>query len=236
MPKKRIGIVGGLGPEATIVYYSTIISGYRSITGSEDYPEVIIYSLCFECFRGAVRRGDSGAAVSMLLNALESLHRAGADLALIAANTPHMFYDVLAEKSAIPLIDIVEPLADALARDGVKRVGLLATKKTIETGFYAKRLEAKGFTVLVPSKPVVEEVNTVIFRDLAVGRVTDAARSTVEKAVRELAEKGAEAVALACTELSLLVSREKEIIQGVPVYDTARLHALYALKEALREA
>jgi len=114
---KRIGIVGGLSPESTILYYKTIVEEYRKRFRNEHYPEIIIYSVNFEEFTVAVDKGFDDKAYGILLDAIKRLASAGADFALISANTPHMYFDRLVKESPIPLISIIDSLAEKLLED-----------------------------------------------------------------------------------------------------------------------
>jgi len=233
---KRIGIIGGLSPESTTVYYKTITSSYRAVRGREDYPEIIIYSVCFDCFRKAVQRNDHGRALGILLDAAKSLWRAGADFALIAANTPHIFYKEVVAESPIPLISIVDAVAEVLEAYRVERVGLLATKKTVETSFYKKLLRERGIEVVHPPRDIADSVNEAIFGELVKGAVGLKTRRAVSRALEWYRENNVRETLLACTELSLLVESPVAYLEGVRVYDTARIHALKALSEAIGES
>ncbi len=234
---RRIGVVGGLSSESTIVYYRALVSGYREKTGGrEDYPEIVVYSLCFDCFRSAVRSGDVERAIGMLHRALVALSSAGADFAVIAANTPHIYYDRLIAVSPIPVLSIVDAVVSVVSERGSRVVGVLGTRKTIEEGLYEKPLRSKGIEVVYPPEPLLEKANRVIFGELAVGRVTAKAKRLLVEAVEAFRSAGADSVLLACTELSLLVEKPETVISGIRVYDSARIHAMAALEYSLRGA
>jgi len=227
---KSIGIVGGLSPESTVLYYMTIIREFRRRFSSEKYPNIVIYSINFEEFTESISRGDYGRAVDILLNAIHSLHRAGADFAIISANTPHMFFKELESKSPIPLLSIIDALAEKLIEDGVRKIGLLGTKFTLTKPFYAEGLRKYGIEAIIPEHQDVEEVNRIIYSELTKGIIKEDSRRKLMLIAEKLIGKGAEAVALACTELPLIL---KNGMGGVKFYDTARIHAIKALEYSL---
>lgn len=183
---RKIGIVGGLSPESTILYYRTIVEEYRRRFKSESYPDVIIYSVNFEKFSKALMEGRSNDAFNIILRAIEALHRAGADFALISANTPHIFFDELVTKSPIPLISIIDALAEELLRDGVKVVGLLGTKVTLTHNFYVKGLSKYGIKVVLPRGADVDLINRVIYEELVKGVIKRESREAVIDVIRKL--------------------------------------------------
>ena len=227
-----LGIVGGLSPESTILYYRYVVEEFLERVGGGRYPELMIYSVDYAGFSRAVRSGDMGEALSILVKAVESLMRGGADLIIISANTPHILFDEVAAATGARMIHIADALAKALRRDGVRRVGLLGTRVTLTKGFYAERLRKHGIEAVVPSPEGVEVVDRVIREELTKGIIREESREAVEAVAKELVEAGAEAVALACTELPLLIRGE---IAGVRAYDTAREHVREAVNALLSE-
>ena len=230
---KTIGIVGGLSPESTTLYYTTIVREFRRRFRSENYPKIIIYSVSFGEFTDSIVRGDYGKAVNILLEALNSLYNAGADFAIISANTPHMFLNELKSKSPIPILSIVNALAEKLLEDGIGRVGLLGTKFTLTKPFYIEELGRYGIEAIVPEPQDVDEVNRIIYDELTKGIIKESSRVKLLTIARKLIEKGAEAVVLACTELPLIL---EDGMNGIKFYDTAKIHAIKALEYALEAA
>lgn len=231
---KRIGIVGGLSPESTMLYYKTIIEEYRKRTGDENYPDIIIYSVNFGVFTEFVGRNDRASAVKLLLDALDALKRAGADFAIISANTPHMFIDELEKRSSLPILSIIDALAEELTRDNVKTIGLLGTRYTMKAGFYKSKLQGYGIRVVIPDEEGIDIINSIIYDELVKGVIRKESKDAIIRVIQQLIAKGADGVALACTELPLLIP--EATIDGVKVYDTARIHAIKALEKALMPA
>ena len=228
---KRIGIVGGLSPESTVLYYRVIIEEFRKRFRSEYYPDIVIYSVNFGAFTKFVEEGRNKEAADVILKAIHALARAGADFAVISANTPHMFFDYLSKESPIPILSIVDALAEELRKDGVVKVGLLGTKYTLTQGFYVDRLRTYGIEAIIPNPEGIELVNDVIYKELVKGVVRESSKEKVLAVIKELVKEGAQGVALACTELPLLLAGEA---YGVKLYDTARIHAIKALEYAMK--
>lgn len=221
-----LGIVGGLSPESTILYYRYVVEEFLERFGGRRYPELMIYSVDYARFSGAVRSGDMGEALDILVRAVKALMRGGAEVVIISANTPHILFDEVVAATGARMIHIADSLAKALRRDGVRKVGLLGTKVTLTKGFYVERLARHGIEAIVPPPEGIEVVDRVIREELTKGIIREESRAAVEAVARELVRAGAEAIALACTELPLLIKGE---IAGVRAYDTAREHVRDAI-------
>lgn len=230
--RRAIGIVGGLSPESTVVYYEHIIREYRRRFGDHSYPEIIIYSVNFQRFVDWMRSEEWDCIARALTAAVMRLYRAGADFALIASNTMHIVFDEVERNSPIPLLSIVEATADAVRRRGLKRVGLLGTLFTMTRDFYKRGLAKHGIEVVVPSPEDMKLVDRVIFEELVNGLVRAESKREFIRIIRELRERGAQGVILGCTEIPLLVG-PKDV--DLPLFDTTRIHAERALAMALGE-
>ena len=229
---KTIGIVGGLSPESTILYYTNIIEEYRRRYSNEEYPEIIIYSVNFGKFTRLMEEGKFKEAADIITKAIKALHKAGADFAIISANTPHIAFDYIVSQSPIPLISIIDSLAEELKKENVEKIGLLGTKFTLIHGFYAEGLRKHGIIAIVPDLEDVEVINRIIYEELTRGIVNECSRKLLLKIIEKLVRKGAEAIALACTELPLIL---RENMANVKLYDTAKIHSIKALEYALKE-
>jgi aspartate racemase len=146
---KTLGIIGGIAPESTIEYYLSIVAGYRQHAGGQN-PSIIINSIDLAKMIRFVSANRLEELSEYLLVELQKLARAGADLGLLASNTPHIVFDKLQERSPMPLISIVEAACDAAAAARFTRVGLFGTRFTMQAGFYPSVFNRRGISLVVP--------------------------------------------------------------------------------------
>ena len=229
---KTIGILGGMTPESTVSYYQHITRSYIERFGDFGFPETIIYSVSFQEYEDWMISGNWDSIAEGLSRGIASLKRGGADFAVIATNTMHKVFPQLKENSPIPLISIIDATAEAIRERNMKTVGLLGTSFTMSEPFYLEGLAAYGITAIVPDKEGQKTINDIIFYELGKGILTDESRQKYVNIVYKLHEEGAEGVILGCTEIPLLIKEED---CGVPLFDTAVIHAEKALKYALSD-
>jgi aspartate racemase len=227
---ERIGILGGLTPESTVTYYLHIVHSYQRRFGDHAFPEIVVYSLSFQRFEDWMEAGEWDRIAEALLIGLERLAAAGAGFAVMATNTMHLHYDRLVRESPIPLVSIIDVTAKAILARGLRSVGILGTRFTMEKPFYAEALARHGIASLVPEKEDRECVHRVIMEELSRGAITEPSRRRYLSIIDKLAARGAEGIVLGCTEIPLLVRPEDT---QVPLFDTAVLHAEAALERAL---
>lgn len=227
---KKIGILGGVSPESTTIYYEYITREYTKRYGNYSYPEIIIYSVSLQEFVDWQYQERWDLIADKMVEVLRALEKAGADFGLIAANTLHIVFDKVQREISIPLINIIEVTAEAIRKEGMKTVGLLGTIFTMSKDFYKAGLEARGIVTLVPDRKDQQFVNRVIYEELIRGLVKTESKEGYVKVVKKLKEKGAEGIVLGCTEIPLLI---KERDCGVRLYDTTRIHAEKALNYAI---
>ena len=227
---KKIGIVGGTSPESTVSYYLRITHEYTRRFGDYGYPEIIIYSVSFQEFVDWTTEGNWTAVEEKLAEAFDSLAAGGADMGLIAANTPHRVFDEVAARIPIPLVHIVDATADAISAAGLTRVGLLGTRQTMSGQWYSKRLEKRGIATIVPVVSTQDEISRVIYEELGSGIIRAESKAYYLKAIEDLVDQGAQGVILGCTEIPFLISQSDV---AVAVFDTATIHADAALAVAL---
>jgi len=227
---RTIGLIGGMSWESTVPYYRVINETVRDRLGGLHSARIILYSVDFHDIEHLQRADDWPEAGRRLAQAARSLELAGADCIVLCTNTMHRVAPAIEEAVAIPFLHIADPTAEEIRRTGLMRVGLLGTRFTMEQEFYRQRLQdLHGIVVLVPDDADREIVHRVIYDELCVGKILDASRGHYRRIINRLVERGAQAVILGCTEISMLVGTEDS---PVPVFDTTRLHARKAAEWA----
>lgn len=227
---KTIGLIGGMSWVSTLDYYRLLNEEVQRRLGGLHSARVILNSLDFAPLAEAQKTGDWDKVAGVLTNAAVALETAGAELLLIGANTMHRVADTVQARVRIPLIHIAHAVGDAIRNAGLQRVGLLGTRATMEQDFYAQRLAQKGLRVLGPPATERERLDRLIFEELCRGIVTEAARHFVLSLIRGLQQQGAQGVILGCTELGGVAPQQSS---PVPLFDSARIHALKAVEMAL---
>jgi aspartate racemase len=227
---RRIGILGGMSPESTVEYYQYITRAYTERFGDYGYPEIIIYSVSFQPYMDWPQQERWDLVAQGLSEAAQKLEAAGADFIVIATNTMHLVFDQVQASVSVPMLSLLDTVGEAILARGMKTVGLLGTKFTMEKTFYQDALSRRGISVLVPDADDREYVNAVIYDELVAGQIHDESRAGFVAIIKKLAERGAEGVILGCTEIPLLVS---EADAGMPLFDTTVIHAEAALNYAL---
>jgi len=220
---KKIGIIGGLGPEATVDYYQKIIDAFKNESGDLNYPEIIVYSVNMSEFIGLMREEKYEQATTYLAERIERLKLAGADFAVLSANTPHQLFDQLKEKSKIPLISIVEATREEAKKRGLKRPGLFGTEFTMNATFFSDVLKKEGIEVIMPGNEDKVLINYKLFSEIELGIFKDETREIligiIEKMVRE---QEIDSLILGCTEFPLILTAETYV--GIPVLNTTKIH------------
>lgn len=229
---KKIGILGGMSPEASIEYYRLFVDLAKEKESYGNYPELIIYNLNFEDFFNPISSGRHEEVIELLRTKLKAIEDAGADFALMASNTPHMYYSDLKEDISIPLLSIVKATAEAASKRELQKVGLLGTDFTMTSDFYSEELLNHGIKTVTPNEQDRNYVHHKIMNELVAGNFREGTRKKLTEIIEELKkEENIDGVVLGCTELPLILSEEEV---GVPVLDTTRIHVEAALEFASR--
>jgi aspartate racemase len=228
---KRIGLLGGMSWESSSEYYRLVNEAVRDRLGGLHSADCVLRSVDFAGVEELQRTDRWDEAGDLLALEAAALERAGAELLVLCTNTMHKLAERIEAAIGIPFVHIGDTTASAVRAAGLTTVGLLATGYTMEQDFYTGRLRDKhGLTVLVPEEPDRRIVHDVIYDELCVGIVEDGSREEYRRIMRALAEAGAEAILLGCTEIDLLVGPGDA---PVPTFDTTRLHAERAVELAL---
>ncbi|KQW61402.1 aspartate racemase [Ensifer sp. Root1252] len=228
---KVMGLIGGMSWESSAQYYRIVNQEVRARLGGVHSAKSLMWSMDFGEIERLQHIGDWSALTGEMTDAARRLEAGGADFLVICTNTMHRMADAISAAVSIPLLHIADPTAEKIKALGLSRVGLLGTAFTMEQDFYKGRLiERHGLDVLVPGEEDRKTVHDIIYKELVVGRVEDASRDAYRQVIQRLAERGAQAIIMGCTEIMLLISQADS---PVPVFDTTELHALAAVDRAL---
>lgn len=231
---KTIGLIGGMSWESTIPYYRIINEAVKAQLGGLHSAKIVLYSVDFHEIEALQRRGDWHRAGILLADAARALQAAGAECVVLCTNTMHKVAEAIEQAVHMPLLHIADPTANAVAQAGHRTVGLLGTRFTMEQSFYRERLRQRhGLNVLVPDEHERDRIHRVIYDELCRGQIVDTSRADFRAVMRHLVERGADAIILGCTEISLLVDANDA---SVPMFDTTRLHALGVAAWALADS
>ncbi len=229
---KRIGLIGGMSWESTVTYYRLLNEAVRDQVGGLASADVLLHSLNFADVVALQKAGRWDAAGEMLGAAGAGLANAGAECVLICTNTMHLVSDAVEKIAGVPLIHIIDETAKALKADGRRKPLLLATRYTMEHGFYAERMARHGLEMTVPDAADRAVVHDVIFDELCRGMVREASRAHYLSIIDRAMDCGVDSVILGCTEISLLVD---PAALPLPGYDSTAIHAAAAVRFALQD-
>ena len=227
---KRIGLIGGLSWYSSIEYYRKLNLLTEEHLGAHQQGNIVLVNVDLHEFRTLLNRDDNSRAIDLLISAAKTLESAGCDLILLCSNGVHQFFYQVEDSITTEMLHIADATAEKLSADGIKRVGLLGTKFTMEQGFYKNRVTEKyGIEVIVPSEDEQNTIHDVIYNELCLGQINNESREKYLETIKNLRSQGAEAVILGCTEIALPVQQQHT---QVPLYDTTKIHATQAVKLA----
>lgn len=231
---RKLGLVGGIGPMSTLDYYRGINDEYRrrvrTTSPSGDNPPIVIDSLNLAVAYELVDRKDWSALADWLLASIDRLHAAGAQVAAMAANTAHIVFEEVQERSPIPLIGLVDQTCSWAAAHDHRKVLVLGTRFTMASGMYQKAFRRLDIDAVVPHPHDQDVIHDIIFPNLEAGIVLDSQKRVMLDLVGTLIqEHGVDACVLGCTELPLML---KEGDLDTVFIDTTQVHVT-ALVDAL---
>lgn len=228
---KTIGLLGGMSWESSVGYYRAINEGIKASLGGLHSAKIAMVSVDFDPIEKLQHDGDWQGTAKILAEAALNVQRAGADFLLICTNTMHKVVPEIEATIDIPVVHIADATAEVLLKKGIKTVGLLGTAFTMEQDFYKGRLQDKhGLCVLVPEPVDREIVHDVIYQELCLGNIIASSKAQYLRIIEGLAEQGAEAIILGCTEIGMLVDQSDT---QIALLDTTYIHAQKAVELAL---
>ena len=229
---KTMGLIGGMSWESSVQYYQIINRTVRERLGGFHSAKCILYSVDFAEIERLQRQGNWDEATRLMIETARSIEKAGADFVVICTNTMHKMADQVQKQIRIPILHIADATAEMILSRGLKRVGLLGTRFTMEEDFYRGRLSTKhGLEVLIPTTEQREVVHRVIYDELCAGIINLSSKKKYLDILEALANNGAQGIILGCTEIGLLVRQEH---CRIPLFDTTIIHAEAAVDYALK--
>lgn len=218
---KKIGLLGGMSCESTVEYYKIINSEVRKALGGCSSAELIIESFNFKEIESMQFADKWDKLGEKLSQAAQNLEKAGADYIVICTNLMHKVAPIVQSNISIPLIHMVDSVAQEIRRQGISTVGLLGTIFTMEEDFYTKKLlNDYGIKTIIPNTDDRQEVSKIIYNELCQGIISKKAKEKYLDVIDKMKDKGAQGVILGCTEIPLLIQKA-----SIPVFDTTKIHA-----------
>jgi len=228
---KVIGLLGGMSWESTALYYRILNQQVKQRLGGLHSAQLVLYSVDFQPIEQLQAAGEWQQAGEMLVAAAQNLERAGAQFIVLCTNTMHKVAPQISAAVSVPLLHIADATGRRIQQAGLRKVGLLATRFTMEQAFYRGRLEQQfNLQVIVPEEEDRALVHQVIYHELCLGTINPASRQRYRQIMQQLVDQGAEAIILGCTEITLLVDDSDA---SVPLFDTTLIHAEEAVNQAL---
>ena len=219
---KRIGIIGGLGPESTIEYYKGIINIFRQRDSGLAIPEIIIYSADVNILLELAEAREWNKLVEWLVEMVNALHNAGAEFAVIGSNTPHIVFDKVKSKSPIPMLSIVDETCNRASNMKLKKLGLMGTKFTMESDFFQKAFHDAGISIIVPMKDEQQFIHNKIMSEIELGIIKNSTRQELLSVVKRMIDEDSiDGLIIGCTELPLTLKKDE---YGIPFLKTTAIH------------
>ena len=228
---KTIGMIGGMSWESSAEYYRIMNETVKKRLGGHHSCKCLMFSFDFDEIEKLQHKGEWGKLTGIMIEAAVSLEKGGAEMIIICTNTMHLMSPEMEKEISMPILHIVDAVAERIKAEGMKKVGLLGTRFTMEMNFYIDRLKEKhGIDVLVPNSKNRDIVHNIIINELVLGKTEDKSREEYCNIINKLAAEGAEGVILGCTEIPLLI-KQKDV--NIPVFDTTQIHAEAAVETAI---
>ena len=230
---KRIGLIGGMSWESSIVYYELINKKVKVILGGFHSCKSLIDTVDFDQIVKLQHEDKWEELDEIMVDSAKRLEKAGADIIVLCTNTMHLCSPAIKANISIPFLHIAEATGIEIISKGIKKVALLGTKFTMEKDFYKEVLSNQfGIEVIIPTDAERAQVHQIIYGELVQGKIKDESRQVYQTIIQNLEARGAEGVILGCTEIPLLIS-DSDV--NIPTFDTTTLHAVKAVEWALKK-
>jgi aspartate racemase len=220
---KKIGLIGGIGPESTIEYYRLIIKRFQEKLNTKDYPEILIQSINMTEMLAYVSNNQLDNLVDFLAQRIAVLEKANADYVAIASNTPHIVFDRLAVRANVQLISIVEESCQVIQTKKIKKVGLLGTKSTMTNGFYQNVAKKYGIEIIIPNNEYQDYIHQKYMGELVFNHILPDTKRQLIQIVNDLKNnEPIDGLILGGTELPLILKQTD--FADIEIFDTTKIH------------
>lgn len=228
---KKIGILGGMSWESSLVYYKTMNQEIKNILGNTHSANCIMYSFDFHEIEYLQHKGNWKALTDLMIQESQNLKNAGAEFIVIATNTMHIMAPDIEKKTNLKVLHIADVTADEIINRNLKKVLLLGTKFTMESNFYKSRFEYRNIEVVIPNENERQIIHDIIYNQLILGDINQKSKSIYIDIIEKYAKLGIEGVVLGCTEIPLLIQQNDVSIN---VLDTTLIHSKAAISFSLK--
>ena len=219
---KKVGIVGGLGPESTVQYYRGIIDAFKPAYDHYGYPEIAIESINLKAVMNHIDLSRWDEVAEFIASKFEVLRAGGAVFGAIASNTPHIVFDAIQSQTFLPLLNIVDATLNYSKQHDFKKLCLLGTKITMGADFYKYVFEKEDIKLVVPHQDEQDYIQEKIFSEIEFGIIKKGTKKKFQSIINRIVkEENIEGVILGCTELPLLIKADDVIVHYI---DTAQIH------------
>ncbi|MDS0524704.1 amino acid racemase [Clostridium sp. SHJSY1] len=229
---KTIGLIGGMSWESTVTYYQVLNKVIKEQLGGLHSAKCLLYSVDFHEIEICQSSGNWEKSAQILSEAAQSLEKAGAEFIVICTNTMHKVVDTIKENINIPILHIAKATAQELKKKGIKKIGLMGTKYTMEQDFYKSKLIENGIEVLIPNIEDINLINSIIYDELCLGIISEHSKQIYLNIIDKLDKQGAEGVILGCTEIGLLIKQKDT---KTPLFDTTLIHGEQAALQSIED-
>lgn len=228
---KKIGMIGGLSWVSTAEYYKRTNEIMQEVAGGVTSARIVLESVNRQDYVAAViDRRDEDAACHQILDAARALEAARADFIVITCNDVHRFVPRIQPLIGIPFLHIAEVTAAAIRAQGLGKVAILGVRKTMESDFYPDILTQNGLEAVIPTEPEKAYIHDSIYNELVRNLFLPDTRRAYQRIITAMGQRGADCVALACTEIPLLLAADQS---PLPAFSTTELHCQAAVARAL---
>lgn len=229
---RKIGLIGGMSWTSTVRYYQIINEAVARRRGGLHSAPMLIESLDFAEVAKAQTEEEWACTAQVLIGAAQRLEAAGATALIICANSMHRLFEEVEQAVSIPILHIADAVGKKMQADGVKNAALVGTRNVMTERFYRQKLVSHGVSLMPPDMKWAQEIDRIIYDELALGKATRTSERTMKTILTNIAQAQVQAVVLACTELEMIVDVRANVL---PIYDGTHLHAMAAVEHLLSE-